>query len=102
MEPNPSARRSPVRSGVVTGLSTAAVSGSAAVAAVILSRKFGHGVKTDGFFVAYGVYLAVVLVTGAVRVVALPRFVRAHADGRLGGEVGVWMATLAAPLGLVV
>ena len=48
--------------GSSTGVSTAAVSGSAAVLGVILSRKFGLGVKTDGFFAAYGVYLALVLV----------------------------------------
>ena len=50
--------RSAVGSGVLTGLSTAAVSASAALAGLILARKFGHGVKTDGFFAAYSVYLA--------------------------------------------
>ena len=49
--------------------------------AIILSRKFGHGVKTDGFFAAYGVYLALVLVAGSLRVVVLPRFVDARAGG---------------------
>jgi hypothetical protein len=83
-------------------LSTAVVSGAAAGLAVILSREFGHGVKTDGFFVAYGVYLAVVLVTSVVRVVALPRFVHAAGDGRLGHEVGVWTAALVGPLAVVV
>ena len=68
---------------------------------VILSRKFGHGVKTDGFFAAYGVYLALVLVASSLRVVVLPRFVRAHADGRLAREVGTWAAGLAPPLALV-
>ena len=87
-----------VSSGILTGISTAAVSGSAAVAGVILSRKFGHGVKTDGFFVAYGVYLALVLVANALRVVVLPRFALARADGRLRGEVGTWLAALAVPL----
>jgi hypothetical protein len=93
--------RGAVRSGILTGLSTAAVSGAAAVAGIILSREFGRGVKTDGFFVAYQVYLAVVLVASVVRVVALPRFVRAVAERRLGAEVGVWAAALAAPLGVV-
>jgi O-antigen/teichoic acid export membrane protein len=79
-------------------VSIAAVSGSAAVAGVILSRKFGHGVKTDGFFAAYGVYLAIVLVANALRVVVLPRFAAARAEGRLAGEVGTWMAALAVPL----
>ena len=82
----------------MTGISTAAVSGSAAVAGVILSRKFGHGVKTDGFFAAYAVYLALVLVASALRVVALPRFALARADRRLGGELATWLGALAVPL----
>ncbi|HET7648577.1 MAG TPA: hypothetical protein VFK17_08400 [Gaiellaceae bacterium] len=86
-------------SGVLTGISTAAVSGSAAILGVLLSRKFGHGARTDGFFAAYGVYLAVVLVAGALRVVVLPRFVVARAEGRLAHEVGAWTAGLALPLG---
>jgi O-antigen/teichoic acid export membrane protein len=85
-------------SGVLTGISTAAVSGSAAILGVLLSRKFGHGVRTDGFFAAYGVYLAVVLVAGALRVVVLPRFVVARAADRLGHELGAWTAGLALPL----
>ncbi len=68
---------------------------------VILSRKFGHGVKTDGFFAAYGPYLALVLVAGSLRVVVLPRFVAAHAAGRLPREAGAWAAGLAPPLALV-
>jgi O-antigen/teichoic acid export membrane protein len=87
-----------ISSGILTGISTAAVSGSAAVAGVILSRKFGHGVKTDGFFTAYPLYLAVVLVASVVRIVALPRFVRAVADRRLAAEAGVWTVTLLMPL----
>jgi O-antigen/teichoic acid export membrane protein len=65
---------------------------------VILSRKFGHGVKTDGFFAAYAVYLALVLVASALRVVVLPPFTRARAEGRLAGEVGTWLAALAIPV----
>jgi hypothetical protein len=87
-----------VGSGLLTGLSTAAVSGSAAVAGAILSRRFGHGVKTDGFFAAYSVYIAVVLVANALRVVLLPRLARAELDGRLAREVCSWIATLAVPL----
>src|SRR6266536_521782 len=98
MQGNPSRGRGAVRSGLLTGISTAAVSGSAAVAGIILSRKFGHGVKTDGFFAAYGVHLALVLVANALRVVALPRFAVARAEGRLRGEVGTWLVALAVPL----
>lgn len=95
-------RSGTISSGILTGISTAAVSGSAAVAGVILSRKFGHGVKTDGFFAAYPLYLAVVLVASVVRIVALPRFVRARADRRLAAETGVWVSALAVPLVLAV
>jgi hypothetical protein len=98
MEGSPRGRRSAVRSGLVTGVSIAAVSGSAAVAGAILSRKFGHGVKTDGFFAAYAVYVALVLVANALRVVVLPSFARARDAGRLGAEVGTWSVALAIPL----
>jgi O-antigen/teichoic acid export membrane protein len=101
MEGNRSRGRGALRSGVLTGISTAAVSGSAAVLGVILSRKFGHGVKTDGFFAAYGVYLALVLVASGLRVVCLPRLAIARVDGRLPGEIGAWLAALAAPLAVV-
>ncbi len=98
MQGNRSRGGGAVRSGLLTGISTAAVSGSAAVLGVILSRKFGHGVKTDGFFAAYGVYLALVLVAGSLRVVVLPRFVEARIAGRLRAEVGAWAAALTPPL----
>src|SRR5437879_3475863 len=101
MEGNRSRGRGAVRSGLLTGISTAAVSGSAAVLGIILSRKFGHGVKTDGFFAAYGVYLALVLVASSLRVIVLPRFVAARAAGRLGGEFGTWAVGLAPPAVLV-
>ena len=102
MEGNRSAGQGAVRSGLLTGISTAAVSGSAAVLGLILARKFGHGVKTDGFFAAYGVYLALVLVAGSLRVIVLPRFVSAREDGRLKHEFGTWAMGLAAPLALVI
>jgi hypothetical protein len=97
MQGKRSARRSAVGSGVLTGLSIAAVSVAAALAGAILSRKFGHGVTTDGFFSVYAVYLALVLVANVLRVVVLPRFVQARTDRRLGGEVGVWLLALALP-----
>jgi O-antigen/teichoic acid export membrane protein len=90
-----------LRSGLLTAISTAAVSGSAAVLGAILAHKFGHGVKTDGFFAAYGVYLGLVLVAGSLRVIVLPRFAAARAAGRLPAEVGTWSVALALPLGLV-
>src|SRR3954451_1583607 len=95
MEPSHSGRRSALSSGIVTGLSTAAVSGSAAIAGALLARKFGHGTETDGFFAAYAVYVALVLVASALRVVVLPRFARAHEGGVLGREVASWGLALA-------
>src|SRR3954447_9020433 len=101
MEGNRSRGAGAVRSGLLTGISTAAVSASAAILGVILSRKFGHGVKTDGFFAAYGVYLTLALVASSLRVVVLPRFVTARAADRLGREVATWASGLAIPLALV-
>src|SRR5262249_42025839 len=98
MEGIRSGGRGTVRSGLLTGVSTAVVSASAAVLGVILARKFGHGVKTDGFFAAYGVYLALVLVAGSLRVIVLPRFAAAQTSGRLPGEVTTWMVAIAFPL----
>jgi hypothetical protein len=92
---NRSRGRPTFHSSVVTGISTAAVSGSAALAGVVLSRTFGHGAETDGFFAAYAVYLALVLVASALRVVVLPAFVRAEGEGRLGGESGTWLVAVA-------
>src|SRR4051812_38132171 len=102
MQGSPEARRSAVGSGILTGISAAAVSASAAVAGAILSRKFGHGVKTDGFFAAYAVYIALVLVANALRVVVLPTFARGGAGGRLGPGVGAWSVALALPVVRVV
>ena len=102
MESTRSNGRSTIRNGLLTGVSTAAVSGSAAVLGVILSRKFGHGVKTDGFFAAYGVYLALVLLASTLRVVVLPRFATARVENRLGSEVAGWATVLALPLAVAV
>src|SRR4051812_33847509 len=98
MQANRPASRTALGSGVVTGLSTAAVSGSAAVAGALLARKFGHGVRTDGFFAAYAVYVVLVLIASALRVVVLPQLTRASEAGRLGREVGAWCVALAVPL----
>jgi O-antigen/teichoic acid export membrane protein len=98
MQGRRSGRRSAVRSGLLTGVSTAVVSASAALAGAILARKFGHGVKTDGFFAAYAVYVAVVLVASALRVVVLPEFARAREADALGRETGSWALALTIPL----
>jgi hypothetical protein len=67
------------------------------VAGAILSRKFGHGVKTDGFIAAYAVYLALVLVAQALRVVVLPDFARSVPEKRLGAELAGWTIALGVP-----
>jgi hypothetical protein len=71
------------------------MTGTAAIGGAILAREFGHGVRTDGFFAAYGLYLALVLVAQTLRVVVLPPLTRARAEGRLAEEVGAWAFALA-------
>jgi hypothetical protein len=83
--------RSAVRSGLVTGLSLASISGTAAAVAAILAQKFGHTAETDGFFAAYGVYLVLVLAAQSFRLVVLPQLTRAAAAGRLGAETRAYM-----------
>lgn len=89
-----SRRRTAVGSGLVTGLSTVVVSGAAAAAAVVLAQKLGRGAETDGLLAAYAVYLVLALAAQAFRVVALPDLARAAGEGRLGGEVLAYAATL--------
>src|SRR5687768_9652574 len=78
--------RSAVRSGLLTGLSVVAVSGSAAVAGALLAQKFGRDSETDGFLAAYGIYLVLVLAAQAFRLVVVPDLTRAAQEGRLGAE----------------
>jgi len=85
-QPSLAPRRSAVRSGLATGVSALAVSGSAAVAGAYLGHKFGRDAETDGFLAAYGVYLVVVLAAQAFRLVIVPDLTRAAADGRLTAE----------------
>ena len=88
-----------ISSGILTGISTAAVSGSAAVAGVILSRKFGHGVKTDGFLPPTPSISRSCSWRASLRVVVLPRFVRARrATDGWRRRSGTWAAALAVPL----
>jgi O-antigen/teichoic acid export membrane protein len=109
----PLRRRSAVRSGLLTGLSTVAVSGSAAVAGALLAQKFGRDAETDGILAAYAIYLVLVLAAQAFRLVVVPDLTRAAAEGRLAAEtrayglaflgfavpVVVGVALLAGPLG---
>jgi hypothetical protein len=79
-------RRSAVRSGLLTGLAQIVLAGAAAGAGALLAHKFGRNAETDGFLAAYGVYLLLVLVAQAFRMVVVPDLTRAAAAGTLGGE----------------
>jgi hypothetical protein len=101
----PRSRKSAVRSGILTGLSSLAVSGSAAVAYALLAHRFGRTVRTDGFLAAYTIYLALALAAQAFRIAVVPELTRAETAGRLAAELrGYLLAflTLAVPIcGLV-
>src|SRR5436190_20027206 len=85
-QPSLAPRRSAVRSGLATGLSTLVVSGSAAIAGAYLAHKFGRDARTDGFLAAYGVYLVIVFAAQAFRLVIVPDLTRAAAEDRLPAE----------------
>jgi len=93
-------RRSAVRSGLATGVSIVAVSGSAVVAGAYLAQKFGRDAETDGFLAAYGVYLVLSLAAQAFRLVLVPDLTRAAAEERLTAEFFSYVAAflvMAAP-----
>lgn len=90
-------RQTALGRGAVTALGTFTVSVAAAIAGVILAREFGRTAETDGLFAAYSLYLAIVLVAQASRIVVLPRLARAAEGSRLGSE----LATLAVAVGFV-
>src|ERR1051326_9599670 len=85
-QPSLELRGSAIRSGVVTGASLLAVSGAAAVAGAYLAHKFGRDARTDGFLAAYSVYLVIVLIAQAFRLVIVPDLTRAVRDARLPAE----------------
>ena len=80
---------------MVTGLSLALMSGTAAAVAAVLAQKFGRTAETDGFFAAYGVYLVLVLAAQSFRMVLVPDLTRAAEDGRLASETWAYLATFA-------
>src|SRR5438552_2335434 len=91
-ESMPATRKSAVRSGVATGLSSLAVAGSAAGAGVLLAHFFGRNERTDGLFVAYGVYLVLSIAAQAFRTVVLPQLTRDAVS--LGGETVAYLLAL--------
>src|SRR5947207_12528469 len=92
-ESMPGPRKSAVRSGVVTGLSSLAVAGSAAGAGILLAHLFGRNERTDGLFVAYGVYLVLAIAAQSFRTVVLPQLTREAAS--LGPETVAYLLALA-------
>src|SRR5436305_1005053 len=93
----PRTRKSAVRSGALTALSSLAVAGSAAGAGVLLAHYFGRNERTDGLFVAYGVYLVLSLawaltangaVTAAIPLAALARTGALAGRRARGGSLG--------------
>lgn len=88
---------SALRSGTVTGLSSLAVAGSSAGAGILLAHFFGRNERTDGLFVAYGVYLVLAIAAQSFRLVVLPGLTRAAADGTLGAETRAYLLALSAP-----
>jgi hypothetical protein len=81
-------------------MSIAVVTGLSAAVGVVIARKIGRGVETDGFFAAYGVFLVLVLAASAVRAAVLPKLARARAQGTFGSlfasyALAIWV--VAAP-----
>jgi hypothetical protein len=92
---------SALSSGAVTALSTAAIAAASAAAAILLAHRFGRTARTDGFLIAYSLYLVMTLAASAFRVVTLPPLTRARANGRLGDELAGFataLAVVAAPV----
>ncbi|HZC30607.1 MAG TPA: hypothetical protein VE261_03755, partial [Gaiellaceae bacterium] len=74
-------------------------------AGALLAHKFGRTAETDGFLAAYGVYLLLVLAAQAFRMVVVPELTRAHAEGRLAGELRAYaiaFLSFAAPVSVFV
>src|SRR5919204_2271500 len=92
-ESMPGSRKSAVRSGIVTGLSSLAVAGSAAGAGILLAHFFGRNERTDGLFVAYGVYLVLAIAAQSFRTVVLPQLTREAAA--IGSETRAYLLALA-------
>jgi hypothetical protein len=95
VKPRDSQRLSAFGNALGTAASSAVITGAAAVVGGLVAREFGRGDETDGFFAAYGVYIVLVLVATALRVVVLPPLVRGRMEGRLAGELDAYGLALA-------
>src|SRR3989440_8980713 len=99
-ESMPATRKSAVRSGAFTALSSLAVAGSAAGAGILLAHFFGRNERTDGLFVAYGVYLVLAIAAQSFRTVILPQLTREAAA--LGPETRAYLLAPPAAGGVAV
>ena len=88
-------RRTALASGILTGLSSLVLSGSAAVAAAILAQKFGRDAGTDGLLAAYGVYVTLTLAAQALRLTAVPELTRT--DGAAVGSFAAAVLVVGVP-----
>src|SRR5436190_2413270 len=88
----PRTGKSAVRSGALTALSSLAVAASAAGAGILLAHLFGRNERTDGLFVAYGVYLVLAIAAQSFRTVVLPQLTRGSAA--LGPELRAYLLAL--------
>ena len=101
-KPTAGARRSALRSGILTGISSLVLSGSAAIAAALVAQKFGRDAETDGFFAAYGVYVTLTLAAQALRLTAVPELTRTGGEAAGSYAVAVLVVGLPAVLGAAV
>lgn len=98
-EPSGRASRGALHSGILTGVSSVVLSGSAAVAAAILAQKFGRDAATDGFLAAYGVYVTLTLAAQALRLTAVPELTRT--DGAAAGSFAAAILAFGVPATLL-
>lgn len=98
-KPTAGARRSALRSGILTGISSLVLSGSAAIAAALVAQKFGRDAETDGFFAAYGVYVTLTLAAQALRLTAVPELTRT--GGEAAGSYAAAVLAVGVPAILV-
>jgi putative peptidoglycan lipid II flippase len=98
-KPTAGARRSALRSGILTGLSALVLSASAAVAAALVAQKYGRTAETDGFFAAYGIYVTLTLAAQALRLTAVPELTRTGGDA--AGSYAAATLAIGVPAALV-
>jgi peptidoglycan biosynthesis protein MviN/MurJ (putative lipid II flippase) len=98
-KPTAGARRSALRSGILTGVSSLVLSGSAAIAAALVAQKFGRDAETDGFFAAYGIYVTLTLAAQALRLTAVPELMRT--GGEAAGSYAAAVLAVGLPATLV-